>query len=130
MAAGLLVVRPLAQTGPNPVANQAISANVSNMIRWQNHWYVARQSWAFFQNDFAGRIATRVLQTGPSVRESLVSLITGVWYILVYGSSWLFLLASADRWLALPISIWFAGYLVLLRAFVPRMRDRSKVVSE
>jgi len=130
MAAVLLVVRPLAQTGQNLVANQAIAANVSNMIRWQNHWYVARQSWAFFQNDFAGRIATRVLQTGPAVRESLVALITGVWYILVYGTSALVLLASADRWLALPISVWFAGYLVLLRVFVPRMRDRSKQVSE
>jgi ATP-binding cassette subfamily B multidrug efflux pump len=130
MAAVLLVVRPLAQTGQNLVANQAIAANVSNMIRWQNHWYVARQSWAFFQNDFAGRIATRVLQTGPAVRESLVALITGVWYILVYGTSALILLASADAWLALPISVWFASYLVLLRVFVPRMRDRSKQVSE
>jgi ATP-binding cassette, subfamily B, multidrug efflux pump len=130
MAAVLLVVRPLALTSQNLITHQAISANVSNMIRWQAHWHVARQSWAFFQNDFAGRIASRVLQTGPSVRESLVALITGVWYILVYGSSAMFLLASADRWLALPISIWFVGYLVLLRAFVPRMRDRSKVVSE
>jgi ATP-binding cassette subfamily B multidrug efflux pump len=130
MGAVLLLVRPLALTGQNLVANQAISANVSNMIRWQNHWYVARQSWAFFQNDFAGRIASRVIQTGPAVRESLVALITGVWYILVYGSSALVLLASADRWLALPISVWFAGYVVLLRAFVPRMRDRSKEVSE
>ena len=130
MAAVLLVVRPLALTSQNLITHQAIAANVSNMIRWQTHWHVARQSWAFFQNDFAGRIASRVLQTGPSVRESLVALITGVWYILVYGSSALFLLASADRWLALPISIWFVGYLVLLRTFVPRMRDRSKVVSE
>ena len=59
-----------------------------------------------------------------------MSLITGVWYILVYGTSALVLLASADRWLALPITVWFASYLVLLRAFVPRMRDRSKLVSE
>jgi ATP-binding cassette, subfamily B, multidrug efflux pump len=130
MAAVLLVLRPVALTGQNLVANQAISANVSNMIRWQNHWHVARQSWAFFQNDFAGRIAARVLQTGPAIRESLVALINGVWYILVYGTSALILLASADPWLALPISLWFASYLVLLRTFVPRMRDRSKLVSE
>jgi ATP-binding cassette, subfamily B, multidrug efflux pump len=130
MAVVLLLVRPVALTAQNLVAHQAISANVSNMIRWQNHWHVARQSWAFFQNDFAGRIATRVLQTGPAVRESLVALITGVWYILVYGTSALLLLASADRWLALPIGLWFVSYLVLLRAFVPRMRDRSKEVSE
>jgi ATP-binding cassette subfamily B multidrug efflux pump len=130
MAAVLLVVRPLALIAQNLVANQAISANVTNMIRWQNHWHVARQSWTFFQNDFAGRIASRVIQTGPAVRESLVALITGVWYILVYGTSALILLASADAWLALPISVWFASYVVLLRTFVPRMRDRSKLVSE
>src|SRR5690349_11928233 len=130
MALVLLVARPLALTAQNLIANQAISANVSNRIRWQNHWHVVRQSWAFFQNDFAGRIANRVMQTGPAIRESLVALITGVWYILVYGTSALILLATADKWLALPILAWFAGYVVMLRYFVPRMRDRSKQVSE
>ena len=48
--------------------NQGIAANVTNRIRWQNHWHVVRQSWSFFQNDFAGRIATRVMQTGPALR--------------------------------------------------------------
>ena len=130
MAVTLLVVRPLALTTQNLLSNQAISANVSNRIRWQNHWHVVRQSWAFFQNDFAGRIANRVMQTGPAIRETVVALITGVWYILVYGTSALILLASADPWLALPVVFWFAGYLALLRILVPRMRDRSKEVSE
>jgi ATP-binding cassette subfamily B multidrug efflux pump len=130
MAIVLLVLRPLALTAQNIMANQAIAANVSNMIRWQSHWHVVRQSWAFFQNDFAGRIANRVMQTGPAIRESLVALITAVWYILVYGTSAVILLAAADRWLALPILIWFAAYLVMLRIFVPRMRDRSKSMSE
>src|SRR5919197_1253991 len=76
MALVLLVARPLALTTQNLIANQAISANVSNRIRWQNHWYVVRQSWAFFQNDFAGRIANRVMQTGPAIRETLVALLT------------------------------------------------------
>ena len=130
MAAVLLLVRPLAITTQNLITNQAIAANVGNLIRWQNHWHVARQSWAFFQNDFAGRIASKVMQTGPAMRESLVALITGVWYIVVYGASAIVLLASADGWLALPVLLWFAGYLALLRVFVPRMRDRSKEVSE
>jgi ATP-binding cassette subfamily B multidrug efflux pump len=130
MAVVLLVLRPLALTAQNIMANQAIAANVSNLIRWQSHWHVVRQSWAFFQNDFAGRIANRVMQTGPAIRESLVALLTAVWYILVYGTSALLLLAAADRWLALPIVLWFGLYLVLLRIFVPRMRDRSKVMSE
>jgi ATP-binding cassette subfamily B multidrug efflux pump len=130
MAGVLLVLRPLALTAQNIMANQAIAANVGNLIRWQSHWHVVRQSWAFFQNDFAGRIANRVMQTGPSIRESLVALVTAVWYILVYGTSAVVLLARADPWLALPILVWFAAYLGLLRLFVPRMRDRSKDMSE
>ena len=94
MAVVLLVGRPLALTAQNIVANQAIAANVTNLIRWQSHWHVVRQSWAFFQNDFAGRIANKVMQTGPAIRQSLVSMITAVWYILVYGTSAMLLLGS------------------------------------
>jgi ATP-binding cassette subfamily B multidrug efflux pump len=130
MALVLLIARPLAMFVQNLLANQAVSANVSNRIRWQNHWYVVRQSWTFFQNDFAGRIANRVMQTGPAIRETMVALLTSVWYILVYGTAALILLASADPWLALPVALWFVGYLVFLRLIVPRMRDRSKEVSE
>jgi ATP-binding cassette, subfamily B, multidrug efflux pump len=130
MALILVVVRPAALMAQNLLANQAIAANVSNLIRWQNHWHVARQAWVFFQNDFAGRIATKVMQTGPALRESLVALLTGVWYILVYGSSALLMLAAADRRLALPMVFWFGGYVALLWVFVPRMRDRSQHVSE
>src|SRR5262245_37733044 len=130
MVVVLLVLRPLALTTQNMMANQAITANVSNMVRWQNHWHVVRQSWAFFQNDFAGRIANRVMQTGPAIRETLVALLTAVWYIMVYGTSAVLLLGSADEWLALPILTWFAAYIVMLRWFVPRMRDRSKDMSE
>ncbi len=130
MALVILIARPLALTMQNLLANQAISTNVSNRIRWQNHWYVVRQSWAFFQNDFAGRIANRVMQTGPAIRETTVAMLTSVWYILVYGTAALILLASADPWLALPIVFWFAGYIAFLFVIVPRMRDRSKEVSE
>ena len=130
MAAVLLVARPLAFVTQHLLMNQAIAANVTNRIRWQNHWHVVRQSWAFFQNDFAGRIATRVMQTGPAIRESLVALLTAVWFIIVYGASSLILLASADPWLAVPILIWFAAYIGMLRVFVPRMRDKSKIMSE
>ena len=130
MAVVLLVLRPLVYGTQQLLMNQAIAANVSNRVRWQNHWHVVRQSWAFFQNDFAGRIANRVMQTGPSIRESLVQLLTAVWFIVIYGTSALILLAHADPWLALPVVCWFAGYTVMLRYFVPRMRDRSKATSE
>jgi ATP-binding cassette, subfamily B, multidrug efflux pump len=130
MAAVLVIVRPLMIMTQHTIMNQAIAANVGNRIRWQNHWHVVRQSWTFFQNDFAGRIANRVMQTGPAMRESLVALLTAVWFIVVYGTSALILLSAADPWLALPVIAWFAGYIVMLTIFVPRMRDRSKSVSE
>ena len=130
MVAVLLIARPLALVSQHLIMNQAIAANVTNRIRWQSHWHVVRQSWAFFQNDFAGRIATRVMQTGPAIRESLVALLTAVWFILIYGTSSLILLAHADLWLAVPVLLWFAGYVGMLSFFVPRMRDRSKVMSE
>ena len=130
MAVVLLIGRPLAITAQNLVANQAIAANVSNMIRWQNHWHVVRQSWAFFQNDFAGRIANKVMQTGPALRESLVS--HDHRGLVHHGLRHERGLSPRLRrsWLAVPILVWFVAYAVMLRLLVPRMRDRSTDVSE
>ena len=130
MAFVLLVARPLAMLMQNMLTNQAIIPGFSNLIRWQSHWHVVRQSWSFFQNDYAGRIAQRVMQTGPSLRESVVSATTAVWYILVYGGGAIILLASNDSRLAIPVVLWFAGYGALLRSFVPRLRTRSRRMSE
>jgi ATP-binding cassette, subfamily B, multidrug efflux pump len=130
MALVMLVARPAALLFRNLVTNQVISPGFTNMIRWQTHWHVVRQSWTFFQNDFAGRIANRVMQTGPSLRDSVVQSAHAVLYILVYGGSAVVLLSSSDLRLAVPILIWFACYLALLRHFVPRLRDRSKDLSE
>ena len=126
----LLVGRPAVVFARYLVTNQAISGPFTNLIRWQSHWHVARQSWAFFQNDFAGRIANRVMQTGGAMRQTLVTGITALWYVLVYGTTAVVLAASADFWLTIPILLWFLGYAALLTYFVPRMRDRSKASSE
>ena len=130
MAAMMLIGRPAAMLLRNLVTNQAIAPGMTNMIRWQSHWHVVRQSWTFFQNDFAGRIANRVMQVGPALRESVVGTTNAVWYIIVYGGSAMLLLAGADPILALPIAAWFLCYVVLLRYFVPRARNRSRRVSE
>jgi ATP-binding cassette subfamily B multidrug efflux pump len=130
MAAVLLLARPLAMFLQNLITNQAVAPGLSNLARWQSHWHVVRQSWTFFQNDFAGRIANRVMQTGPSLRESVVSVINAVWYIIVYGGGAVTVLAIADRRLAFPILLWFVGYVGLLYYFVPRMRERSRRQSE
>ena len=126
----VLVGRPLAIAVQNLVSNTGIVVNVTNMVRWQSHRHVVRQSWPFFQNDFAGRIASRVMETGPAVRQSAVSGITAIWGITVYGVTALTLLGAVDAWLMLPIAAWFVSYGILLRIVVPRLRDRSKRTSE
>jgi ATP-binding cassette subfamily B multidrug efflux pump len=130
MAMTVLLARPGIILARYLVINQAIAGPFTNLIRWQSHWHVVRQSWAFFQNDFAGRISNRVMQTGPAVRESLVASVTVVWYILVYGTTAVVMVAAADWWLTVPILGWSAGYVALLVYFVPRLRDRSKLTSE
>ena len=126
----VLVLRPCMVATQAMLVNQAINPGFSNLIRWQSHWNVVRQSWTFFQNDFAGRIANRVLQTGPALREVIVAAIDSVWYIVVVGGSAVTVLAATDVRLALPILAWFAAYALFLRAYVPRLRDRSRHVSE
>ena len=130
MAATVLIGRPLAMLADSLVRNNAVVPGVTSLIRWQSHWHVVRQSWPFFQNDFAGRIANRVMQTSNSVRESVVSSIRALWYIAIYGVSSLALMASADWRLAVPTVLWFAGYIFFLSHFVPLMRDRAKTSSE
>jgi ATP-binding cassette, subfamily B, multidrug efflux pump len=130
MVVVLALLRPMALLCQVVTINQIVNPGLSNMIRWQNHWHVVRQSWTFFQNDFAGRIANRVIQAGPALRESVVMSFDAAWYIVVYGSSALILLASTDWRLTPPILLWFACYAGILCYFVPRLRERSRVVSE
>ncbi|MGB8739126.1 MAG: ABC transporter ATP-binding protein [Xanthobacteraceae bacterium] len=129
MAVVVLVVRPGVMLLRYLVNNQALAAPFTGLVRWQAHWHVVRQSWAFFQDDFAGRISNRVMQTAPSVRSTLTATISAVWYIIVYGVSAIALTASAERWLAVPILLWFSGYAALLYFLVPRIRERSKISS-
>jgi ATP-binding cassette subfamily B multidrug efflux pump len=126
----VLLVRPLVLLADVAIRHNAIIPGATSMIRWQSHWHVVRQSWPFFQNDFAGRIANRVMQTANALRESVMASIRAIWYIAAYGMSALVLMALADWRLAVPTALWFAGYLVFLSYFVPRMRDLARASSE
>jgi len=130
MIALVLIVRPLAILADMAIRQIALIPGVTTLIRWQAHWHVIRQSWPFFQNDFAGRIANRVMQTANALRESTMASIRAVWYIVVYGSSAFALMAVADWRLGLPTLLWFAGYVVFLRHFVPKLRELAKTSSE
>jgi len=130
MLLAVLVLRPLALLADTSIRHNVLIPGATSLIRWQSHWHVIRQGWSFFQNDFAGRIANRVMQTANALRESVMAGIRAVWYIVVYGLSTLVLLALADWRLALPTLAWFVGYLAFLRWFVPRLRDLSRASSE
>ena len=130
MAGILFLARPAALLLQILTINQAISPGLTNLIRWQSHWHVVRQSWAYFQNDFAGRVAARVMQTGVAVREAIVMGADAAWYIVVYGTAATGVLLTIDGRLAIPVVCWFSGYAVLLRVMVPRMRATARAVSE
>jgi len=105
---------------------QTLMGNFPMRIRWQAHRYLLRQSMAFYQDEFAGRIATKVMQTSLAVRECIIKLFEVLNYVSVYFLGTLILVGNADWRLAMPLVAWLAGYLVLLRIFVPIMGRVSK----
>jgi ATP-binding cassette subfamily B multidrug efflux pump len=130
MVALVLFVRPLAILADIAIRHNALIPGATSLIRWQSHWHVVRQSWPFFQNDFAGRIANRVMQTANALRESTMASIRAVWYIAVYGVTAFALMTLADWRLGVPTLLWFAGYFFFLRRFVPKLRELSRESSE
>jgi ATP-binding cassette subfamily B multidrug efflux pump len=130
MAFVALVARPLLIGLSDLLMHQAVTPGLTARIRWQQHQYVVRQSLSFFQNDYAGRIANRIMQTGASLRESAVQIIDALWYVTIYTGSALFLFAQADWRLMLPLIVWVLLYVGALAFFVPRVKDRSWKASE
>src|SRR5262245_54872544 len=107
MVALVLVVRPLALLADIVIRHMILIPGATCLIRWQSHWHVIRQSWPFFQNDFAGRIANRVMQTAHALRDSVMASIRAVWYIGSYGVIAFTLMAVADWRLGVPTLVWF-----------------------
>ena len=121
----VLVLRPIFFGLHDLLVHQTINPGMTSLIRWQNHTYVLKQSLNFFQNDFAGRIAQRIMQTGNSLRDSAVQAVDALWHVLVYAMSALVLFAEADWRLMLPLLAWIVLYIAALMHFVPRVKARS-----
>lgn len=126
----VLLIRPLFFGLHDLLVHQTISPGMTSMIRWQNHNYVLKQSMNFFQNDFAGRIAQRIMQTGNSLRDSAVQAVDALWHVLIYAISALVLFAEADWRLMVPLLVWIACYIGALCYFVPRVKARAVVSSD
>jgi len=112
------------------IPHQAVGPNLTSLGRWQTHHYVLRESLSFFQNDFAGRIANKIIQTGPSLRECVVDAIDAIWFVSIYAVSALILFAGADIRLTIPLVCWIVLYVGTLLLFVPRIQEQAKIMSE
>ncbi|WP_432653816.1 ABC transporter ATP-binding protein [Shewanella jiangmenensis] len=121
----VLVAIPLLVLLHALIAYQSLLGNYPMSIRWLAHRYLLRQSIGFYQNEFAGRIATKVMQTALAVRESVMKLLDVAVYILVYFTSMLVIIAKSDWRLMLPMLAWLVFYIGLQWYFIPRLKTVS-----
>ena len=125
-----LVARPLVSTLHDLIKNQMIASPFPTRIRWDTHRYVLRQSLGFFQNDFAGRVANKIMQNAPAVRDTVTNLFDSLWYATVQLIGAFVLFAAADWRLTLPLIVWVGVYIVALRHFVPVIQKLSTEAAE
>jgi ATP-binding cassette subfamily B multidrug efflux pump len=125
MGAIVLVALPILSFFNESISHQGLRGNYAMRIRWTAHRYVLRQSMDFFTNDFAGRVATKVMQTALGVRDAVMKLTEVIVYVSVYFIGALILVATSDLWLMIPLLIWLCGYALACWYFVPRMGKLS-----
>lgn len=125
MAGIVLIALPLAVFVHSMIIHQTLLGNYPMMIRWQAHRYLLGQSVGFYQNEFAGRIATKVMQTALAVRETVMKLLDVMLYVAVYFSGMIVLVGALDYRLALPLIVWSVAYTGLLYYFLPRLAQVS-----
>jgi len=125
----ILIARPLANLAHDLLTQQTLAPGMTNLIRWQTHHFVLRQSLNYFANDFAGRVASNVVQTGPSLRESVVQIIDALWFVAIFSVTALVIFAHADWRLACPLALWILAYVGALSHFVPEIRRRSEQIA-
>ena len=125
MAAVVLLLLPTLGFIHSLIMHQTIFGNYPMLIRWNAHRYLLRQSLAFYQDEFAGRVATKVMQGALGVREMVTKALDVFVYVAVYFASAMVLVASFDIWLMAPFVVWLVIYSSLLRHYLPKLRDIS-----
>lgn len=130
MAAVLMVAIPALQFVDSMVIHQTLLGNLPQRIRWMAHRYLIRQSMSYFQDEFAGRIGAKLMQTALAVREVVMKVLDVTVYVVVYFTGAVVLAAMSDLWLALPFIVWLALYVLLLRYFIPRLGKVSEAQAD
>ncbi|UYG04496.1 ABC transporter ATP-binding protein/permease [Halomonas sp. LR3S48] len=125
MAALVAVGLPLLTLFQSLVMHQGIFGNYPMLGRWMAHRHMLSQSLAFYQDEFAGRVSQKVMQTALAIRETVTKMLDLMVYVLVYFAGAMLLMGQAEPWLMLPLLVWLAGYVAILWYFVPRLRRVS-----
>jgi ATP-binding cassette subfamily B multidrug efflux pump len=130
MIAVVAVIRPATFLLDTLVRNHAIVPNLVDIVRWQSHWHVIRQSWTYFQNDFAGRIANKIMQAGESIESSVNMSIDAAWYAVIFVVVAITVMAGLDWALLVPIGVWLLLYGILFTITMPLIARHSEELSE
>ncbi|MES1938484.1 ABC transporter ATP-binding protein [Salinisphaera hydrothermalis] len=123
MALVVLVLLPSLIFAQGLTTFQAMAPNVPMRFRWQVHRWLLDQSLSYFQDDFAGRIASKMMQTALAIREVMMKFVDVLLYVVVYFGGVVVMVAGADWRLALPFAAWMAIYIALLKYFLPRLQS-------
>lgn len=126
MGALILIGLPLLVAIDSLIMHQVLLGNYPMIARWQMHRYLLRQSMTFFANEFAGRVATKVMQTSLAVRETVMKILDVFVYVVSYFVSMLIVVAAADWRLVMPLAVWLVIYIGIVSYFVPRLQKISK----
>jgi ATP-binding cassette subfamily B multidrug efflux pump len=130
MGAIIVVVMPLLVLFSTLIMHQTLLSNFPQRIRWMSHRYLIRQSMSYFQDEFAGRIGAKLMQTSLAVREVVMKLLDMLVYVIVYFTGAVFLAASSDWRLAIPFLVWLVAYLAMMRYFIPRLGKISEAQAD
>ncbi|ASP36830.1 ABC transporter ATP-binding protein [Labrenzia sp. VG12] len=106
--------------------HQGLMGTYPMSVRWRVHRYLLRQSISFYQNDFAGRIANKLMQTALAVREVVTRIADILVYVAVYFVAALFVVAEASLYFLIPFVAWLGCYLITMRIFIPRLKNVSR----
>jgi len=129
VAVFILTLRPALHIFQVALLNNAILPNFGTLVRWRAHKHVLRQSVGWFEDDFAGRIANRIMQTPPAAGEVVFQLFDAITFAMAYLVGAAFLLGEADMRLIIPMMFWLIPYLFLLRWVVKRIGPASEAAS-
>ena len=122
MSIFMLVFIPLTTALRSLVVHQTLMGNFPMSVRWMAHRYLLSQSYGFFQNEFSGRIATKVMQTALAVRDTVMKLLDVLLFVVIYLVTALILVANADLRLCVPLLVWLCLYIAVQYYFVPKMK--------